>query len=151
MTGPKPKDPPASTLEGLTEFRIAYGAALRGAPQENLWYAERFDHLNLELLWEVLAGPLSHLYETGECDYVFADDPRFPGVNSTETFRAWCMESLTWYRSRVSTIQVGTEEDSRDRARLMELGELYEKTIDLACVIIARRFQAGKVLPGAER
>ena len=147
MGAPKPPEAPPSDAPRLEVFRAAFDAAFRGAAEENLFYEKPYVDLDLELCYEVLAGPLWSIREQGECDYVFRNDPRFPGVDSPSAFKAWCMDSVKWYRSRILSLPPTSEQSEREQALLLELGERYEKVIDLACAILERRFEAAKTRP----
>jgi hypothetical protein len=102
---------------------------------------ERFCEImrDLETTSDWLAGPLHHIYEEGDCDYVFQDDSRFPGVHDSESFLAWCLEVVEEYRGHIQKHHPLGEGERADRNKLLEVANRMEELSRLAAQVIAKR------------
>jgi hypothetical protein len=101
--------------------------------------------MDFELAQDHLAGPMYAIRQDGECDYVFANDPRFPGVDSPAKFRSWCMEAIAFYREVAQRVDPADPDERRDMELLLRQATLMEQVVDLAVTIVEGRFRAGQI------
>jgi len=101
----------------------------------------RYDELrgDLELASDWLAGPLSSIYESGACDYVFEDSARFPGISNAEKFLEWCLEAVGDFRKIVSSVTPATSEEQADHRRYVQIAVKMEELSRIAYELVKRR------------
>lgn len=102
---------------------------------------DRYDELraDLELGSDILAGPMHSLFEGGECDYVFDDPSRFPGVANAESFLEWCLAVVSDFRKIVVSVRPSSVEEQRDCARYLEIADKMEQLSRIAYRIVKKR------------
>ncbi|MGH1365631.1 MAG: hypothetical protein ACRBF0_18860 [Calditrichia bacterium] len=76
-----------------------------------------------------ITGPLSHIFSTGQCDYTYKDDERFPGVRNPITFYAWAKSYHLEYDRMVATFLPRTPAQRRDLAAMREYSDIIAKAL----------------------
>ena len=103
--------------------------------------SDRYQNLrgDLELVSDALAGPMYGIRERGECDYVFADRLRFPGVSDAEAFLKWCRSCVAHFRKLVLSVRPMTADEQSDQDRFLQIAEKMEELSALAYQIVKAR------------
>ncbi len=121
----------------LDEFREQFWVVLRRPRTNTKLFGEVRD--KLELVSDALAGPLHSIYTNGECDYVFADSERFPGVRDPDSFLKWCLSLAEQYKQGASTVPPTNDEERLDQSRLLQTAAGMERLSRLACEVLEER------------
>lgn len=95
----------------------------------------------LEPINDVLAGPLYAIYTKGECEYVFNDSLRFPGVYHADDFLSWCIDLIEKYRAAIEELTPQNEEEKEDKRLLLYQTDIKMELADLAFAILQLRHQ----------
>ena len=121
-----------SDLERLQElFWQAFAAP--NIESDKAWDA----YSDVEMISDLLAGPVYNISTVGHCDYVFApSETHIPGVTDAETFRAWCMEMITSYRQALEPFRPQDDRESKDLGVLQAQGTVMEQLANLAYSIL---------------
>ena len=107
--------------------------ALKTAPFVEIWQT-------LEPLNDLLAGPLYAIYDHGDCNYVFQDEHRFPGLHDADDFLNWCVELVERYRTGIDARVPETEEEENDKELLLFQTDRKMELADLAYGIMQEKF-----------
>jgi len=121
----------------LEQFRQLYEHAF--APLAIVSESYRNLRPDLELASDELAGPMYSIREDGNCDYVFEDKWRFPGVSDAETFLRWCKSCVGEFRRLVDVVKPTSAEEHSDQAHLLQLADRMEELSALAYRMVKAR------------
>lgn len=130
-------------MNNLVIFKKIFWSAFQ-RPKLN---SQRFNDLWLDLegISDWLAGPLSGIYNNGNCDYVFNDkDDRFPGINSLESFLEWENDLLEEYREGIFSKEPNGLREKSDYEVLYQQTEVMEVLVNLAYEIQKERIEEGQ-------
>jgi hypothetical protein len=102
--------------------------------------SEKFEMIRIELqpLHDLLAGPLFSIYENVQCNYVFQDNDRFPGVNHPDDFLNWCIEIISQYKDTIISETSETEVEKKDKQILLYQTDMMMELADLGYELITR-------------
>ena len=96
--------------------------------------------MSLEFICTHLSGPLSSIYDKGECEYVFNNkENRFPGVKTVEDFRSWCLDLVQKYKEGILSKSPKGKKERVDQKILLEMAFSMEEASKLAYKIIQNR------------
>lgn len=94
---------------------------------------------DLELISDEIAGPLYSIYEHGQCDYVFREKLRFPGIRDADDLLNWWLGSVKDYRKRVQKTKPRNDEEREDQTRLLQVADKMEEASRLGHEIVKQR------------
>ncbi len=126
-----------STKEkNLNRFQSLFWDAFHVPALESPAFNKIFQEL--EPLNDLIAGPLFSILEQGHCDYVFASDGRFKGVNTPDDFFEWITESIKEYAEKISNMKTGNEQEEKDLQTLLFQSDIKMELAELAYRIIQK-------------
>ena len=94
---------------------------------------------SLEPINDMLAGPFYAIYSNGNCDYVFGDKEKFPGIKDVDDFLDYCTHWSEQYLEAIKKESVDTEEERVDREILLFQTDLKMELSQLAYEIQKKR------------
>jgi hypothetical protein len=92
----------------------------------------------LQPLNDLLAGPLFSIYENAQCDYIFKDKVRFPGMDHPDDFLSWCIDIINQYKELISSDIADTDIEKKDKQILLYQTDMMMELADLAYEIISK-------------
>jgi hypothetical protein len=87
---------------------------------------------DLELISDALAGPLYSVLESGNCNYIYYDKNRFPGVRDTESFINWAVGLVDEYRNGILAFNPANPEEEKDKKSLLAKVDTMRKVVNSA-------------------
>lgn len=105
------------------------------------WLTPRAKRHSLELLIfeDMIAGPIYSIKEDGGCAYVYADQARFPGVDSPVALREWFRGHHIDLLDGIGGFSPTTDDEVADLAKMRERASDIWALIELACRIEGAR------------
>ena len=101
----------------------------------NLWKA-------LEPVNDLLAGPFYAIYSTGNCDYVFKETEKFPGISDVDDFLDYCVHWTEIYFEAVKKESADTDGERKDKEVLLFQTDLKMELSQLAYELQKERTQS---------
>lgn len=101
------------------------------------------DHsVELLVFEDMIAGPIYSIKEYGDCAYVYADQTRFPGVDSPIALREWFYLHHVGLLDVVAEFSPTTDDEVADLAKMHERASEIWGLVELACGIEGGRWNA---------
>ncbi len=122
--------------KSLKKFQTLFWDAFHVPALESPAFSKLFQEL--EPLNDLIAGPLFSILEQGNCDYVFASDERFKGINTPDNLFEWLTESIKEYAEKVTAISAENEQEEKDLKTLLFQADIKMELAELAYEIVKK-------------
>lgn len=110
--------------------------------------ASRSHWVELEGWQDAIAGPLSAVIKTGNCDYVYArHDHYFSGVNDPSELRTRLLEWHAALMAGVERFDPSNEHEVIDLAFMRSVAGRMRELVEQACVLAQDRWKAAQHEP----
>ncbi|HEY8400510.1 MAG TPA: hypothetical protein VIK89_04570 [Cytophagaceae bacterium] len=126
-------------MEELKQFKELFWDAFHRPRLITEKYTEIWQ--SLEPLNDYLAGPLFAIYEKGNCQYVFQDNERFPGISTSDDLLNWLVELVEEYKNGILQGTVENEDEKKDYQLLMYQTDIKMQLAELAYQITSNNKQ----------
>jgi hypothetical protein len=121
-------------MDALIRFRKIFWDAFHRPKLETETFANLWQQL--ESVNNLLAGPLYAIFTNGNCDYMFNDKHRFPGVNTADDVLNWCISFIEQYKEGISSKLPSSVDEEKDQEILFYQTDLKMELADLAYTIL---------------
>jgi hypothetical protein len=125
-------------MEELDNFKKLFWDAFHRPKLETEKFSLLFNQL--EHLNDHVAGPFYSLYSNHNCDYVFIDKKRFPGINDADDFLDYCTSTIEKYYNAVSEVTAETDSEKKDKQVLLYQVDIKMELAQLAYEILKKQF-----------
>lgn len=118
----------------LKEYQKLFWDAFHRPKLSSRKYQDQWQ--SLDLINDVLAGPLFSMYENGHIRYIFEDKERFPKINSLEDFKIWAAYLINVYHDEVESLDAPVNKEEEYDLQVMRFQtETKNKLVALAVKI----------------
>lgn len=125
-------------MSKLEKFKSLFWDAFHRPKLESEKYFKVWE--GLEPVNDLLAGPLYAIYSNSNCNYIFEDKNRFPGMNTPEDFFDYCSKHIKNYHQTVSTIESSNEIEKQDKNILLYQIDIKSTLAKLAYDMIKENY-----------